>query len=410
MSVKPFYFFLPLLFTLPSHANNPLPGHLQPLGSQVVPVGDVLTLAQVPSPEEFFNEFVKPGKPVLFKGAAIPTPAFKSWTDDYLSSKFGKVKFDVEEGKKENRSKELFNMPLEEFLKSYKEKDIYLVASVPKIMRGDIYLLKCILCGGFTDELQDTVMWFSNGGTKSVLHFDAIDNINCLMSGTKELFMVDKKEHAHINIDKPDGSFSKVDVDKVDLEKYPGLADVPWYKATMEPGDCLFIPYRWFHQVRSYGPRNLAINIWFTHRLTFKPDNCEKSAYKDKEFAPLSEFQVKEITEPGLSLLLIDEMGEQPIDEKKFFEIIEKLWPSKKWMNEAAIETLKAMFEVIDANKDTLITQEEVRNAQLEEYEEDLMEILPQDEEGDESVHDEDDVRPGDDDDKYENLGRRGDL
>ena len=53
-----------------------------------------------------------------------------------------------------------------------------------------------------------------------------------------------QKEHAHINIDKPDGSFSKVDVDKVDLEKYPGLADVPWYKATMGPGDCLFIPYR----------------------------------------------------------------------------------------------------------------------------------------------------------------------
>ena len=35
-------------------------------------------------------------------------------------------------------------------------------------------------------------MWFSNGGTKSVLHYDAIDNINCLMSGTKELFMIDK--------------------------------------------------------------------------------------------------------------------------------------------------------------------------------------------------------------------------
>ena len=56
----------------------------------------------------------------------------------------------------------------------------------------DLYLLRCLLCGGFTDDLQDSVMWFSNGGTKSVLHFDAIDNINCLMSGTKELFMVDK--------------------------------------------------------------------------------------------------------------------------------------------------------------------------------------------------------------------------
>ena len=58
-----------------------------------------------------------------------------SWLHIF-SSKFGKVRFDVEEGKKENRSKELFNMDLDEFLKSYQEKDIYLVASVPKAMRG----------------------------------------------------------------------------------------------------------------------------------------------------------------------------------------------------------------------------------------------------------------------------------
>ena len=48
------------------------------------------------------------------------------------------MKFDVEEGKKENRSRELFNMPLDEFLNSYKEKDVYLVASVPKIMQGTV--------------------------------------------------------------------------------------------------------------------------------------------------------------------------------------------------------------------------------------------------------------------------------
>jgi lysine-specific demethylase 8 len=56
----------------------------------------------------------------------------------FNSSKFGKLKFDVEEGKKENRSKELLNIPLDEFLKSYKEKDVYLVASLPKIMRGEL--------------------------------------------------------------------------------------------------------------------------------------------------------------------------------------------------------------------------------------------------------------------------------
>ena len=35
-------------------------------------------------------------------------------------------------------------------------------------------------------------MWFSSGGTKSVLHDDPYENIDCLFSGQKELFMVDK--------------------------------------------------------------------------------------------------------------------------------------------------------------------------------------------------------------------------
>ena len=53
-------------------------------------------------------------------------------------------------------------------------------------------LLKSLSCGGYLQSLQDAVMWFSSGGTKSVLHFDAVDNINCLFSGKKELFMIDK--------------------------------------------------------------------------------------------------------------------------------------------------------------------------------------------------------------------------
>ena len=52
--------------------------------------------------------------------------------------------------------------------------------------------------------------------------------------------------------------------------------------------------------MRSYGPRNLAINIWFAHRLTFNSTDCEKSVHKDKEFAPLSQFAVTESVGPGL--------------------------------------------------------------------------------------------------------------
>lgn len=59
--------------------------------------------------------------------------------------------------------------------------------------------------------------------------------------------------------------------------------------------------FRWFHQVRSYGPRNLAINIWFGHKLKFNSTDCEHSPYKDQQFAPLSEFKVSENLGASLS-------------------------------------------------------------------------------------------------------------
>ena len=37
------------------------------------------------------------------------------------------------------------------------------------------------------------MLWFSSGGTKSVLHNDYAENIMCVFRGTKEFFMVDKK-------------------------------------------------------------------------------------------------------------------------------------------------------------------------------------------------------------------------
>lgn len=57
-------------------------------------------------------------------------------------------------------------------------------------------------------------------------------------------------QQAHI--DKVNGAFSSVDVDKVDMYKFPGLQTIPYYKVLMEPGDCLFIPARLVSLVSFY--------------------------------------------------------------------------------------------------------------------------------------------------------------
>ena len=68
---------------LTSNAND-LPGHLQPLGSHRPPMQVDVKDGQL-NPIEFFDNYVKPSKPVLLKGAAKNFPSFLNWrNDEYL--------------------------------------------------------------------------------------------------------------------------------------------------------------------------------------------------------------------------------------------------------------------------------------------------------------------------------------
>ncbi len=57
---------------------------------------------------------------------------------------------------------------------------------------GDLSLLPSLTCGGFQHLVSQAVLWFSSGGTTSVLHRDAIDNLNCMFDGSKEIVFIDK--------------------------------------------------------------------------------------------------------------------------------------------------------------------------------------------------------------------------
>ena len=35
--------------------------------------------------------------------------------------------------------------------------------------------------------------------------------------------------------------------------KYPNVSTIPWYKAVVNQGDCLYLPYHWIHHVRERG-------------------------------------------------------------------------------------------------------------------------------------------------------------
>ncbi|XP_013411943.1 jmjC domain-containing protein 5 [Lingula anatina] len=345
-----------------------IPGHLQYLGSHRPAEGTIGIKDFWPDPATFYNNYIKPGKPLLFKGKAKGIPAFNLWTDEYLRNKYGDIKIDIEKGKKETRQGGMLRVPMSTFLNLYKEANIYMVYSLGSKMMEEFHLPKPLLCGGYTKILQDAVLWFSSGGTKSVLHSDDIDNINCLMDGTKRLIFIDKKYKDLVEKDgfREDGGYSSVDVEKVDMEKFPSFRNIPWSEVTMDKGDCLFIPTGWYHHVSSTGPRNLAINIWFTHLPKFNHTDCAVPG-ELPESLPLTKFKVASLNYDNEEVRgeltdLLRPFKDQEISKDEFLDATKEAQSDlqrDEWIN---------IFDFIDGNNDSLLDWMELNSFDIDEF------------------------------------------
>lgn len=65
-------------------SESSLPGHMQPLGSHMEPEL-VRRLDHIITPQEFYEDFVLPKKPVVFEGLMSNTDVVKNWqSDEYL--------------------------------------------------------------------------------------------------------------------------------------------------------------------------------------------------------------------------------------------------------------------------------------------------------------------------------------
>ncbi|XP_052808488.1 tRNA wybutosine-synthesizing protein 5-like [Mya arenaria] len=356
-----------------------LPGHLKPFGSGR-PGLPVEEFDMFPDPTYFFENYVKKLKPLKMKGAAKFSGAFKKWTDDYFLSlkEPSDSTISVETVKKENRKQGVDSMSFQDFVRLYNNTEHYMVDAVPAFIRDDIMIPCPLQCEQLAENnFVDNVMWFSSGGTKSVVHTDSVDNINCLYRGEKSLVFVDPALHGkNVDLDRPEGAYSAMDVDAVDYTKYPGMAQVEFYHVNVSAGDCLYIPYLWIHQVRSYGS-NLAVNIWWKHYIadelnyTTCNDPCDPDFTLDMAhflgFEGLSESPY-ETRDHFLSV----------ITEDTDFDTFRKSFLGDEELllqNEQLGKDLHEVFSLLDLNKDGTLSNQEALDSPIEVYSE-IAELL----------------------------------
>ncbi|RDD39123.1 Lysine-specific demethylase 8 [Trichoplax sp. H2] len=247
-----------------------LRGHNQPLGMQRDPDGHIDTLTSLPTPREFWENYLSKSRPVLIKNAIGSSPAFNLWNDRYLKSNFGKFIFKIE-GKTEDQRKPIGSLglgfdQLSNFLDTYEDRKVYIVSEMPAPMHKDILVPSFMACGSISNRIRESHLWFSSGSTRSRLHSDPIFTLNCLLVGQKNWLFMEPKYSKYLGVESSygiGGRHCSINVDKVDLYRYPKVGKVPWRFANATSGDCIYLPRGYFHQVSSIGSKNLAYTILF---------------------------------------------------------------------------------------------------------------------------------------------------
>eukprot|EP00794_Sanderia_malayensis_P019470 gene19470-21393_t len=256
---------------------------------------------EIPDAKTFYNEYVLPSRPIVFRGAAKKFKAFSHWNEDYLVKHFGDLEVKLEnkiekQGYTPEGAKGIGRDTIKEFIRTYHDEAKYIISELPTPMYPDVLVPPCMSCGPVKNRIVEINLWVSSGSSQSVLHKDASNTLNCLINGTKEWKLVPYKLEKDIykayEEGSPHGGYSKINVRSVDMEKYPKIATLPYYNVTVHGGDCLFLPKSCYHQVNSLPGFNLAVTILFSRFDQNIPNNFSDCNANTEKFTPLSEFDV----------------------------------------------------------------------------------------------------------------------
>lgn len=124
------------------------------------------------------------------------------------------------------------------------------------------------------DARVEPRLWLGNRVIVAA-HHDPSENIACCVAGRRRftLFPPDQLANLYMGPFELSPMISVVDFDNPDLAKYPRFADAQAAAvvAELEPGDALYIPFHWYHQVRSIEAVNMLVNYWWDEAVRSPP-------------------------------------------------------------------------------------------------------------------------------------------
>lgn len=222
-------------------------------------------------------------EPLLIRGLAKSWPALSKWRDmESFSHSYGHRLVPVEVGSMRNDMEEKL-MSIREFITKYmstsSKRSHWGISDAINPDSRLAYLAQHPLLEQIR-ELCDDVdrnpcgvdptninAWIGTGGTRTPLHFDSYDNLLVQIVGVKYVRLYHPTEASKLYVSKDrkfglQGNMSDLECELEDYESHPLAKDAEYSEAILRPGDCLYIPSRYWHYVRSLST-SASINYWF---------------------------------------------------------------------------------------------------------------------------------------------------
>lgn len=212
------------------------------------------------SKEDFYNNYLKPRKPVVLKNMAKKWPAFQKWTMEYMKETVGDVEVPLYDSSKADPAAPINSSAMKMKFADYidliqrqpTDLRIFLfdpIKSAPKLLED--YIAPKDLMGGFLDKYP--AMFFGGEGSETFLHFD-IDMPHIFhthFNGRKHVLLFEYKWKERL-YKLPFATYALEDYDiaNPDFEKFPALNGIEGIECFLEHGDTLFMPTGWWHYMK----------------------------------------------------------------------------------------------------------------------------------------------------------------
>ncbi|MCB1052815.1 MAG: cupin-like domain-containing protein [Acidobacteria bacterium] len=217
----------------------------------------------------FLGDYYSQNRPILLDGLIQDWPVFRQWSPPYLRRRWGSLSMSCQRKDlvrpKNVRcpEKDAIVMPFSEVLHDFISDDVqgaFIVANNRLLQQTGfegliegIEPLPSWMCG--PNRLIQTHWWMGPSGTYTPWHHDSLNILFCQIWGHKRIRLVPATEWVWMQ--NQEGVFGKLPKEAGAKNATPHVTEM-----VLEPGQALFLPVGWWHEVESLSP---SLSVALTH-------------------------------------------------------------------------------------------------------------------------------------------------